>query len=420
MTTKRILKKPEVLAPAGTLEKLKVAINYGADAVFIGGEAYGLRSRAGNFGYDEIAEGVKYTHDRGAKVYVAANMVTHEGDEKGSGEFFRKLRDIGVDAVIVSDIALISICLEEAPGLPVHLSTQASAANYETLNFWEEEGLERVVLAREVSMDEIREMKKNVNVEIEAFIHGAMCIAYSGRCVLSNHMAGRDANRGGCTQSCRWKYGLFDMDENGEKNNITTGEDDLEVEPYSMSSVDMSMIHHIPDLCEAGVESLKIEGRMKSIHYVSTVSSVYRQAVDSYCEDPDNYVLKQEWIDELWKISQRELCSGFYYDVPTENEQLFGERRRNPEWDFVGEVLSYDENTKIATIRQRNYFRVGDELEIYGPNMKHFRQKLEKLWNEDNEPVEEGNQAMFIYKMKVEHEVKPNDLIRRYIGQDES
>lgn len=420
MTTKRILKKPEVLAPAGTLEKLKVAINYGADAVFIGGEAYGLRSRAGNFGYDEIAEGVKYAHDRGAKVYVAANMVTHEGDEKGSGEFFRKLRDIGVDAVIVSDIALISICLEEAPGLPVHLSTQASAANYETLNFWEEEGLERVVLAREVSMDEIREMKKNVNVEIEAFIHGAMCIAYSGRCVLSNHMAGRDANRGGCTQSCRWKYGLFDMDENGEKNNITTGEDDLEVEPYSMSSVDMSMIHHIPDLCEAGVESLKIEGRMKSIHYVSTVSSVYRQAVDSYCEDPDNYVLKQEWIDELWKISQRELCSGFYYDVPTENEQLFGERRRNPEWDFVGEVLSYDENTKIATIRQRNYFRVGDELEIYGPNMKHFRQKLEKLWNEDNEPVEEGNQAMFIYKMKVEHEVKPNDLIRRYIGQDES
>ena len=420
MTTKRILKKPEVLAPAGTLEKLKVAINYGADAVFIGGEAYGLRSSAGNFGYDEIAEGVKYAHDRGAKVYVAANMVTHEGDEKGSGEFFRKLRDIGVDAVIVSDIALISICLEEAPGLPVHLSTQASAANYETLNFWEEEGLERVVLAREVSMDEIREMKKNVNVEIEAFIHGAMCIAYSGRCVLSNHMAGRDANRGGCTQSCRWKYGLFDMDENGEKNNITTGEDDLEVEPYSMSSVDMSMIHHIPDLCEAGVESLKIEGRMKSIHYVSTVSSVYRQAVDSYCEDPDNYVLKQEWIDELWKISQRELCSGFYYDVPTENEQLFGERRRNPEWDFVGEVLSYDENTKIATIRQRNYFRVGDELEIYGPNMKHFRQKLEKLWNEDNEPVEEGNQAMFIYKMKVEHEVKPNDLIRRYIGQDES
>ena len=303
MTTKRILKKPEVLAPAGTLEKLKIAINYGADAVFIGGEAYGLRSRAGNFGYDEIEEGVKYAHDRGAKVYVAANMVTHEGDEKGSGEFFRKLRDIGVDAVIVSDIALISICLEEAPGLPVHLSTQASAANYETLNFWESEGLERVVLAREVSMEEIREMKKHVNVEIEAFIHGAMCIAYSGRCVLSNHMASRDANRGGCTQSCRWKYGLFDMDENKEKNNITTGENDPEVEPFSMSSVDMSMIHHIPDLCEAGVESLKIEGRMKSIHYVSTVSSVYRQAVDSYCEDPDNYVLKQEWIDELWKIS---------------------------------------------------------------------------------------------------------------------
>lgn len=419
MTTKRKLKKPEVLAPAGTLEKLKFAILYGADAVFIGGEAYGLRSRAGNFGYDEISEGVKFAHERGAKVYVAANMVTHEGDEKGSGEFFRTLRDLGVDAVIVSDIALISICLEEAPGLPVHLSTQASATNYETLNFWESEGLERVVLAREVSMQEIREMKKHVNVEIEAFIHGAMCIAYSGRCVLSNHMAKRDANRGGCTQSCRWKYGLFDIEMDGGKNNITEGINDPDVEPYSMSSVDMSMIEHIPDLCEAGVESLKIEGRMKSIHYVSTVANVYRQAIDSYCDDPDNYEVKQEWIDELWKIAQRELCSGFYYDIPSQNEQLFGKRRKESEWDFVGEVLSYDKDTKIATIRQRNYFKVGDELEIYGPNLRHFRQELKELWDEDGEIVEEGNKAMYIYKIRVENEVKPNDLIRRYIGQNE-
>lgn len=418
MTTRKILKKPEVLAPAGTLEKLKVAVNYGADAVFIGGEAYGLRSRAGNFGYDEIEEGVKYAHERGAKVYVAANMVTHEGDEKGAGEFFRTLRDLGVDAVIVSDIALISICLEEAPGLPVHLSTQASAANYETLNFWEAEGLERVVLAREVSMEEIREMKKHVNVEIEAFIHGAMCISYSGRCVLSNHMAKRDANRGGCTQSCRWKYGLFDIDDEGVRNSITTGENDPDVEPFSMSSVDMSMIHHIPDLVEAGVESLKIEGRMKSIHYVSTVSSVYRAAIDSYYEDPDNYELKQEWVDELWKIAQRELASGFYYSVPTENEQLFGIRKES-EWDFVGEVLSYDEETKIATIQQRNYFKLGDKLEIYGPGMRHFRQDLTELYNEDGEAVEEGNQAMFIYKIKVEQEVKPHDLIRKYIGEYE-
>lgn len=419
MTTKRKLKKPEVLAPAGTLEKLKFAILYGADAVFIGGEAYGLRSRAGNFGYDEISEGVKFAHERGAKVYVAANMVTHEGDEKGSGEFFRTLRDLGVDAVIVSDIALISICLEEAPGLPVHLSTQASATNYETLNFWESEGLERVVLAREVSMQEIREMKKHVNVEIEAFIHGAMCIAYSGRCVLSNHMAKRDANRGGCTQSCRWKYGLFDIEMDGGKNNITEGINDPDVEPYSMSSVDMSMIEHIPDLCEAGVESLKIEGRMKSIHYVSTVANVYRQAIDSYCDDPDNYEVKQEWIDELWKIAQRELCSGFYYDIPSQNEQLFGKRRKESVWDFVGEVLSYDKDTKIATIRQRNYFKVGDELEIYGPNLRRFRQELKELWDEDGEIVEEGNKAMYIYKIRVENEVKPNDLIRRYIGQNE-
>src|SRR5690606_26902198 len=209
-TTKRIItKKPEVLAPAGTLEKLKTAIHYGADAVFIGGNAYGLRSRAGNFTFEEMQEGVSFAKQHDAKVYVAANMVAHEGDTEGAGDFFRKLRDIGIDAVIVSDPALIEICAMEAEGLPIHLSTQASATNYETLNFWKEEGLERVVLAREVGMDEIKEIRQKTDVEIEAFIHGAMCISYSGRCTLSNHMSARDANRGGCSQSCRWKYGLF-------------------------------------------------------------------------------------------------------------------------------------------------------------------------------------------------------------------
>lgn len=413
------LKKPEVLAPAGTLEKLKIAIRYGADAVFIGGENYGLRSRAGNFGYDEIEEGVKFAHDRGAKVYVAANMVTHEGNEEGAGEFFVKLRDLGVDAVIVSDPALISICTEDAPGLPIHLSTQASAANYETLNFWAEEGLERMVLAREVSMQEIIEMKKHFTLEIEAFIHGAMCIAYSGRCVLSNHMAHRDANRGGCCQSCRWKYGLFDIDEIGEKNSITIGESDKNVEPFSMSSVDMSMIKYIPDLVNAGVESLKIEGRMKSIHYVSTVSAVYRAAIDSYCEDPENYKLKQEWVDELWKIAQRELASGFYYGVPTEKEQLFGTRRRISEYGFVGEVLDYDDKNKIVTIQQRNYFEVGDKLEFYGPGLINFEQTINEIFDEDGNKVDAAPQAMYMYKLKVEKKVEPHFLIRKFLGKYE-
>lgn len=409
---KKFLKKPEVLAPGGTLEKLKTAILYGADAVFIGGEAYGLRSRAGNFDYEEMREAVAFAHEHQAKVYVAANMVTHEGDEKGAGEFFKTLRDIGIDAVIVSDMALMEICSTEAPGLPIHLSTQASAANYETLNFWKDEGLERVVLAREVSMKEIKEMQEKVDVEIEAFIHGAMCISYSGRCVLSNHMVHRDANRGGCAQSCRWKYGLFEMPLVQTKKLVGAGEEGIE-EAFSMSAVDLAMIHHIPDLVEAGVDSLKIEGRMKSIHYVSTVSNVYRAAVDSYCEDPDNYVLKQEWIDELWKVAQRELATGFYYQLPSENEQLFGERRQIPQYSFIGQVLEYDEATGMAIIQQRNNFKVGDHIEFYGPGMRHHEEVLTQLWDENGEEITEAPHAMMICRMKVTEPVRPLDMMRK-------
>ncbi|QIL46015.1 U32 family peptidase [Vagococcus coleopterorum] len=409
---KTTLKRPEVLAPAGTLEKLKTAIHYGADAVYIGGDAYGLRSRAGNFSFEEMAEGVAFAKEYDAKVYVAANMVTHEGDEQGAGEFFRTLRDIGINAVIVSDPALIEICATEAPGLPIHLSTQASATNYETLEFWKEEGLERVVLAREVSMEEVAAIRANTDIEIEAFIHGAMCISYSGRCTLSNHMSQRDANRGGCSQSCRWKYDLFDMPYAGEHRSLLTN-GEIADEPFSMSAVDMSMIEHIPDLIQNGVDSFKIEGRMKSIHYVSTVANVYKKAVDSYMEDPENYECKQEWIDELWKVAQRELATGFYYQTPTEEEQLFGERRKIPVYKFIGEVLSYDEETKIATIRQRNHFRVGDEIEFYGPGFHHFEQTVEEMKNEDGEEIDRAPNAMMILTMPVLEPVQPGDMIRK-------
>ncbi|NWO14948.1 U32 family peptidase, partial [Virgibacillus sp.] len=365
----RILKKkPEVLAPAGTLEKLKTAIYYGADAVYIGGSAYGLRSRAGNFSYEEMQEGVAFAKKHEAHVYVAANMVAHEGDMKGAGDFFRTIRDIGVRAVIVSDPALIETCMMEAPGLPIHLSTQSSATNYETLNFWKQEGLERVVLAREVGMDEIKEIRNHTDVEIEAFIHGAMCISYSGRCTLSNHMSARDANRGGCSQSCRWKYDLFELDHQGVRQSYSAEETD---EPFSMSAVDMSMIHNIPDFIENGVDSLKIEGRMKSIHYVSTVANVYRKAVDSYCEDPAHFTFQQAWEDELWKVAQRELSTGFYYGTPNEQQQLFGRRRKIPVYKFVGQVLEYNDSSKIATVQQRNSFSVGDKVEFYGPGFTH-------------------------------------------------
>ncbi|MDF0480727.1 U32 family peptidase [Vagococcus sp. PNs007] len=409
---KTTLKRPEVLAPAGTLEKLKTAIHYGADAVYIGGDAYGLRSRAGNFSFEEMAEGVAFAKEYDAKVYVAANMVTHEGDEVGAGEFFRTLRDIGINAVIVSDPALIEICATEAPGLPIHLSTQASATNYETLEFWKNEGLERVVLAREVSMAEVAAIRENTDIEIEAFIHGAMCISYSGRCTLSNHMSKRDANRGGCSQSCRWKYDLFDMPYAGEHRSLLTN-GEIEDEPFSMSAVDMSMIEHIPDLIKNGVDSFKIEGRMKSIHYVSTVANVYKKAVDTYMEDPENYVCKQEWVDELWKVAQRELATGFYYQTPTEEEQLFGERRKIPVYKFIGEVMSYDEETGLATIRQRNHFKIGDEIEFYGPGFNHFYQSVEEMWNEEGEAIDRAPNPMMLLTMPVEQPVKTGDMIRK-------
>lgn len=408
------MKRPELLAPAGTLEKLKTAIHYGADAVYIGGDAYGLRSRAGNFSFEEMAEGVAFAHERGAKVYVAANMVTHENNEIGAGEFFRTIRDIGIDAIIVSDPALMQIAAMDAPGLEIHLSTQQSAVNYETLNFWQEAGLIRCVLGREVSMAEVAEIRQNTTVEIEAFIHGAMCIAYSGRCVLSNHMSNRDANRGGCSQSCRWKYGLFDLPTAGNRELVGKGEEDEDIdEAFSMSAVDLSMIEHIPDIVENGIDSLKIEGRMKSIHYVSTVVNVYRKAIDSYLEDPENYELQQDWVDELWKVAQRELATGFFYGAPTENEQLFGERRRLPRYKFVGQVLAYDPETQMATIQQRNKFKVGDTVEFYGPGMRHHMETIEEIWDEVGENIDAAPHAMQVITMKVSQPVKPQDMIRK-------
>lgn len=402
-------KRPEVLSPAGTLEKLKVAIDYGADAVFVGGQAYGLRSRAGNFSMEELQEGIDYAHARGAKVYVAANMVTHEGNEIGAGDWFRQLRDMGLDAVIVSDPALIVICSTEAPGLEIHLSTQASSTNYETFEFWKAMGLTRVVLAREVNMAELAEIRKRTDVEIEAFVHGAMCISYSGRCVLSNHMSHRDANRGGCSQSCRWKYDLYDMPFGGERRSL---KEEIP-EEYSMSSVDMCMIDHIPDLIENGVDSLKIEGRMKSIHYVSTVTNCYKAAVDAYMESPEAfYAIKEELIDELWKVAQRELATGFYYGTPTENEQLFGARRKIPQYKFVGEVVSFDSASMTATIRQRNVIMEGDRIEFYGPGFRHFETVIKDLHDADGQKIDRAPNPMELLTISLPREVKSGDMIR--------
>lgn len=407
-----IQNKPEVLAPAGTMEKLKVAIDYGADAVYIGGDAYGLRSRAGNFSFAEMKAGAEYAHAHHAKVYVAANIVAHEGNLAGAGQYLRQVRDQGIDAVIVSDPSLIETAITQAPGLAVHLSTQASAANWETLNFWQDEGLERVVLAREVGLAEIKAIRQQTDIEIEAFVHGAMCIGYSGRCVLSNHMGLRDANRGGCAQNCRWQYDLFEMPSLGEKQSVLGDNPQGGTEAFSMSAVDMSMIEQIPELIEAGVNSLKIEGRMKTVHYVSTVANVYHKAVADYCGDPMNYRLDPQLVDELWKVAQREMSTGFYNGMPTEDDELFGQRRKRPQYTFIGQVLGYDAKHQTVTVQQRNNFGIGDTIEFYGPGFTHYRQTVEDLYDEDGLAIMRAPHAMQTVHFTCPYPVVKGDFIR--------
>lgn len=301
------------------------------------------------------------------------------------------------------------ICATEAPGLEIHLSTQASSTNYESFEFWKELGLTRVVLAREVTMEELAEIRKRTSVEIEAFVHGAMCISYSGRCVLSNHMSNRDANRGGCSQSCRWKYNLYDLPFGDERRSIKG----QIPEEFSMSAVDMCMIDHIPDMIENGVDSLKIEGRMKSVHYVSTVTNCYKAAVDAYLESPEKFeAIKQDLIDEMWKVAQRELATGFYYSPPSENEQLFGARRKIPQYKFIGEVVAFDEASMTATIRQRNVINEGDEVEFYGPGFRHFETTIQNLTDSDGLAIDRANKPMELLTITVPQVVYPGDMIR--------
>ena len=289
-----IVKKPELLAPAGDLEKLKIAVHYGADAVFIGGREFGLRSNAGNFSIDEMQQAVEFASNCGAKIYVTTNIFAHNENMEGLAEYLKDIESAGVTGIIVADPLIIETCRNEAPKLEIHLSTQQSLSNWKAVQYWKDEGLHRVVLARETSGDEIQEMKEKVDIEIESFIHGAMRIAYSGRCTLSNHMTARDSNRGGCCQSCRWDYDLYEVND-GEQDALFKEGD----APFAMSPKDLKLVESIPRMIELGVDSLKIEGRMKSIHYIATVVSVYRKVIDAYCANPENFVIQREWLEEL-------------------------------------------------------------------------------------------------------------------------
>ncbi|WP_062355622.1 peptidase U32 family protein [Bacillus kwashiorkori] len=403
-----IIKKPELLAPAGNLEKLKIAIMYGADAVFLGGQEYGLRSNADNFTLEEMKEGVEFANNYGAKVYVTTNIIAHNENIPGLEDYLRGLEEAGVTGIIVADPLIIETCREVAPKLELHLSTQQSLTNWRAAQYWKEEGLHRVVLARETSAAEIEEMKAKVDIEIETFIHGAMCIAYSGRCVLSNHMTARDSNRGGCCQSCRWNYDLYQL-ENDQEIPLFNENDPA----FAMSPKDLNLLQSIPKMIELGIDSLKIEGRMKSIHYIATVVSVYRKVIDAYCADPDHFIFQQEWLDELRKCANRDTAPAFFEGVPGYEEQMFGNHGHKPTHEFAGMVLDYDADTNIVTLQQRNYFKPGDEVEFFGPNIQNFTMKVDKLWNEDGEEIDAARHPLQIVKFKVDKPVYRYNMMRK-------
>lgn len=403
------LKKPELLAPAGNLDKLKIAVMYGADAVFIGGQEFGLRSNADNFTLEEMAEGVAFANKYQVKVYVTTNIYAHNENMDGLSEYLQGVEKAGVTGIIVADPLIIATCKKVAPKLEIHLSTQQSLSNYLGVQFWKEEGLDRVVLARETSAEEIREMKEKVDIEIEAFIHGAMCIAYSGRCMLSNHMTARDSNRGGCCQSCRWDYDL--VQKEGDIWQPMYEEKDA---PFAMSPKDLNLLASIPKMIDIGVDSLKIEGRMKSLHYVATVVSVYRKVIDSYCEDPENFILRKEWIEELDKCANRDTAPAFFEGIPGYEEQMYGVHDKRTTYDFSGFVLSYDADTKIATIQQRNHFKPGDTIEFFGPEIDSFTQTVGKITDaETGASLDAARHPLQVVKIYVENPVYPNDMMRK-------
>lgn len=406
----------ELLAPAGDLEKLKMAIIYGADAVYLGGEAFGLRKASKNFTLEDIKKAVEFAHELDKKVYVTLNIVPHDEDLNGLDEYVKNLNDIGIDAVIVSDPGIFNIVRSMAKDLPIHLSTQASVTNFETIMFWYNLGIKRIVLARELTLDEIRAISKKApnDLELEVFVHGAMCMSYSGRCLLSGYMTGRDANRGDCAQPCRYKYNVVEEKRPGEYFPIEEHEEGT----FIFNSKDLCMIDHIDELVEAGIKSFKIEGRVKSPYYVATVVGAYRKAIDDYYKDPLDYKFDEKLLEELRKVSHRDFTTGFFYNEAKTNAQVFTTNSYIRKYDFVGMILDYDESTQLATIEQRNRIKVGDVVEIFGPDMNYFELKIENMWNEEDEPIESAPHAQQLIKMKIYNQVKPFYLIRKKRDDD--
>lgn len=401
------MKKPELLAPAGNLEKLKMAINFGADAVYLGGSKLNLRAFADNFTDEELKEGLEYAHERGKRVFVTINVFPHNEDLIGLEEYLKKLYDLKVDAIIVSDPGIIMTARETVPDLELHLSTQANNVNWKSAQFWHKQGVKRIVLARELSLTEIKEIRNNLSedCEIEAFVHGSMCMSYSGRCVISNYMTGRDSNRGQCAQPCRYKYYL--MEEKRPNEYFPILEDERGT--YILNSKDLCMIEYIPELVESGINSFKIEGRMKSPYYVASIVKAYRQAIDAYFENPKEYKFQKKWMDDLTKASHRVYYTGFYFGDTNKQAQESSSYIRD--YDIVGIVRDYDKSTGIATIEQRNRVFEGDTVEIFRSEGDSFEICLNDMKNSKGQKIEVAPSAQMIFTVTTSVELKKDDML---------
>ncbi len=406
-----IINAPELLAPAGNLEKLKIAITYGADAVYIGGEEFSLRVAADNFTLDEMKQGVEFAKSKGKKVYLTANVIPHNNDIDEYAKYLEEVKDIGLDAVILSDLGMFSVTKEVAPELDIHISTQANNVNYKSAAMWHKMGAKRVILAREMSFDEISEIRRrcDAELELEAFVHGAMCISYSGRCLLSNYMAGRDGNGGACAHPCRWKYYLMEEQRPGEYMPVYENERGT----FIYNSKDLCMIEHIDKLVESGLSSLKIEGRVKSEFYVATIVAAYRRAIDSYMENPSGWSFDPAWMEELKKVSHRDYTTGFYFGKPGGTEQHYASSSYIREYDMVGFVESFDEEKSIAKVIQKNRFFKGDEVEFLCPDGTFFTQKIEYMTDEDGNELEVANRPQSIACIKTEKKAIKDSFMRK-------
>lgn len=403
------MNKIELLAPAGNMEKMKMALLYGADAVYLAGKGFGLRAYGGNFTREEMKEAVKYAHSMGKKVYVTVNIIPRNEDLEGMDDYLKFLQDIRVDAALISDLGVFSLARQVAPELQIHVSTQASSANWRTVKMWKDLGASRVVLAREVSLSEMADIRKKVDIELEVFGHGALCISWSGRCLLSNFFTNgkRQSNRGECIQACRFRYSVVEESRPGQYWPVEEDEHGT----YVFNSKDLCMVDHVKELIEGGASSLKIEGRMKSVYYVAAVVSAYRKAIDAYYAEGENYKVRPEWREELEKVSHRPYTTAFAFQEPDHEAQEYEKSQPEQPYDFVGLILKKDEETN--QVQQRNHFKVGEVLEYLTPKGEVGNMTVEKLINKEGEEVEKAPHPLEELTMKASVLLPAFTILRR-------